>query len=467
MKWPFRARRLRAFVILVVVAVLLATAGVALTRRRADDAFAAVVRRGTLVVRLTEPGILKPAESITYRSPIEGRELEVVALAPEGTRVNEGDLVARLDTTPLQLELERAIDALRQARIDRQVTDAEWQDARGAVDALADGEGVLSLEEAQSELRLAERKVERSRTEYESLKPLLDLGYITREELERSAFELEQADAAARLGRRRLEVFQSRKHPREQQRAALQLAQREAERNNAAQKANDTDRRVQALRAAIESCSIYARRPGLVVYEDYLASSPRRKIWIGDRVTPSQGLVTIPDLNRMLIESSVREKDVHRVHPGLKALVGLDAFPSLRLSGRVKAVGALARSSVDRPLDEKRFDVTVELGGGQPDLRPEMTARVDILVAERQDVLLVPVNALFNRRGATVAHVIHPWGLETREVRTGESNEEEVEVLAALRVGDRVSLVDVPPAGASEAGSGSRAGTPTGTPDRK
>ena len=464
---PLATRRSRVLALIGVTTTTLAAAVAVLTRQPAADDLVAVVRRGTLSVRLTEPGILKPAESVTYRSPIEGRELEVVALTPEGIRVNEGDLVARLDSTPLQLELERAVDALRQARIDRQVADAEWQDARSAVDGLADGEGALTLEEAQTELRLAERKAERSRAEYESLTPLLERGYITREELERSAFELEQADAAARLGRRRLDVLQSRKQPREQQRASLQLAQREAERNNAEQKANELERRVQALRAAVEHCSIYARRPGLVVYEDYLASSPRRKIWIGDRVTPSQGLVTIPDLSRMRVESSVREKDVYRVRPGLGAHIGLDAFPSLQLTGRVKSVGALARSSIDRPFDEKRFDVVIELDEGHPDLRPDMTARVDILVAERQNVLLVPANALFDRRGVTVVHVIHPWGRETRRVRTGESDEQDVEVLSALQEGDRVSLVDQPQAGASDAEERSQTGATAEPSNRK
>jgi len=84
----------------------------------------------------------------------------------------------------------------------------------------------------------------------------------------------------------------------------------------------------------------------------------------------------------------------------------LEAFPALRLTGKVTRVGTLARSSVDRPFDEKRFDLIVELTRATPDLRPEMTARADIVLGDRPGVLLVPVNAVFERQGVLVCHVL-------------------------------------------------------------
>ena len=68
----------------------------------------APVRKGPLTARLTVTGTLKPIQVMTYRSPLVGRDAELVALVAEGTMVKEGDLVARLDTTALSVELERA-----------------------------------------------------------------------------------------------------------------------------------------------------------------------------------------------------------------------------------------------------------------------------------------------------------------------------------------------------------------------
>src|SRR5262249_27458784 len=153
---------------------------------------------------------------------------------------------------------------------------------------------------------------------------------------------------------------------------------------------------------------IYARRPGLVVYEELLSANPRRKIRVGDRVTASQGLVTIPEVNRMLIEASVSEAEMHRVQPSQPAAGRGEGFPDVGLTGRVARIGALARASADRPFEDKRFDLVIELDPTTADLRPEMTARADIVVGAKSDALLVPINAVFDQQGVLVCHVVRP-----------------------------------------------------------
>jgi HlyD family secretion protein len=455
-----RRRPIRSAALLVAGVVVVA-AGTALWRRTSPDAaMTAVARRGTVTAQLTATGILGPAQSITYRSPLGGREAEVTFLVAEGTRVNEGDLLVRLDTTELQREVERATQEWRQAQVDVQVADIERQESQTALDSLSEGEGALSVEETRTRLQLAEKKVARLREEHDTLKPLLDKGFITREELRKTADELEQAEQDLALARRRTEVLVERTHPRDRQRASLQLAQREAQRENVRARLNEAAARVKLLRDQVENCSIYARRPGLVVFEEYLAANPRRKIRVGDRVTGSQGLLTIPEVDRMLVEASVSEADVHRVQPGQRAAIFLEAFPGLRLTGHVTRVGTLARSSAERPFDDKRFDLVVEVDPSGADLRPEMTARVDVVLGERQGVLLLPVNAVFERQGVTVCHVVRPFGVETVPVQLGESNDLVVEVTSGVNEGDRVSLVDVAsamkPEGAAPGNAASR-----------
>jgi multidrug efflux pump subunit AcrA (membrane-fusion protein) len=446
-----------------LIAAALAFGGATLWRRAAiDDALIVPVRKGTLSARLTVNGTLKPVRSITYRSPLGGREAEVVSLVAEGTRVNEGDLLVRLDTSDLRRELERAVQEQRQARVDLQVAEMDRAEGQAAIDSLAEGEGSLTIEEARTRLQLAAKKVDRLKEEYEKLKPLLEKGFITREELRRTADDLEQSEKDLVLLRRRSDVLIEQTHPRDRQRAAFQLAQKEAQRENVRAKLQEADARVKLLHEQIENCSLYARRAGLVVYEEYLSANPRRKIRAGDRVTGSQGLVTIPEVSRMLVEASTSEADVHRVQPGQAATVRLEAFPALRLTGKVTRVGTLARSSVDRPFDEKRFDLIVELDESNADLRPEMTARADIVLGDRPGVLLVPVNAVFERQGVLVCHVLGASGLETRQVQLGESSDVDVEVVAGLREGERVSITDDPgarrPAGTSPPPQGAQKG---------
>ncbi len=436
-------RRRPRRILLALGALLLIAAGLRILRPPVDRALTVVVRRGNLLAQVSASGTLRPASSITYRSPLAGREAEITELAPEGVLVKEGDLVARLDTTDLQADLLRAVQDARQAEVDLRMVEAERLDALGQIDSLREGEGALGLEETEAALKRSERNVERLRREYEGLKPLLDKGFVTRDEFERSAVELEQAEAELKLARRRADVQVSRTRPRQEQRARLQLAQKEAQIGNARARVSETAGRVAELRQAIEGCSMYARAGGLVVYEDFLGASPRRKIRVGDRATASQGLVTIPEVARMVVEASVPESEVHRVAAGQPATVRLDAFPRLLLNGRVSRVGTLARSSLERPWETKRFDLIVDLDATTEALRPEMTARADVRVGELEDVLLLPVNAVFERQGGFVSYVVRLLGVETRRVTLGESNGELVVVREGLREGDRVALTDV------------------------
>lgn len=419
-------------------------------RRGVDRDLTTLVRRGTLTITLTESGVLRPAASITYRSPLSGRELEITFLAAEGTRVGEGDLICRLDTTELDGELRRIVQELRQAEMDYRNTEVERREARAAVESLDQGAGSLGLDEARANLRVAEKKAERLKADYAGLKPLLDKGYITRDELERTGSDLEQAEAELQLARKKALIYEQRTYPYDRERARLQLAQKEAQLGNAGARVAESGSRGQELQQAIENCSIYAQRPGMVVYEEYMAANPRRKIRVGDRVTRSQGLITIPEVKRMVVESSIDEASVHKVKPGQKASIRPDAFPNLRLSGKVSRVGTLARASIERPFEDKRFDLIIDIDPTDAELRPEMTARVDILAGVRENVLLLPVNAIFERQGAPAVHVVGFFGLTPRLVELGESTDLYTEVAAGLREGERVTLFDV----AQSVGSG-------------
>jgi multidrug efflux pump subunit AcrA (membrane-fusion protein) len=454
--------RTAAGLAMVIVTV---TAGAYWSRSSADPSLVATVQRGELVATLTTTGTLKPVQAITYRSPVNGREAEVIGLAAEGSHVKSGDVLVRLDTTELMRELERGLNEIRQQAIDLQVAEGELTEAQEEVKSVAQGEGALTVEEARSTLVRAEKKAERLREEFAKLKPLLDKGFITREELARTQDALETAEDEFTIAKKRTSVIVEMSHPREQQRAALLLAQKTQLLGQARSRLQETQARMKALGEVIDACTIRTRGPGLVVYEENLTANPRRKLRVGDRVFSSQGLVTIPEVTRMVVEGSVSESEVHRVRPGQPATVFVEAFPGLHLTGRVGRVGALATSSVMRPFDDKRFDLIIELDPSDAELRPEMTVRADVIVGTRQKVLLVPVTAVFNRQGSFVAYVTGVTGVETRPVDLGESNDRHVEVVAGLREGERVSLVEPPgaattPAGAPANPSGARGNAP-------
>jgi multidrug resistance efflux pump len=423
------------------VAATALVAAVLWVRAGADDGMVVEVTRGELTARLTSSGTLKPMQSITYRSPIPGRDVEIRKLAPEGSRVSAGDVLVRLDTTDLEVELARVRQEHRQAQFDLQVAEGEWDEANAEVKAVSEGEGALTVEEARSTLARAQKKTERLRQEYDKLRPLLEKGFITREELARTEEALEEAEEELLLARRRTDVVVQLSHPREQKRAALALAQKASQLSHARTRVSETELRLNLLTTMIEGCTIRARGPGMVVYEENLNANPRRKLRIGDRVFATQGIVTIPEVNRMQVEATVSEAEVHRVRAGQRAEVRVEAFPDLVLTGSVTRVGTLAAASPTRPFDDKRFDLIIALDPTTAELRPEMSIRADVIVGTRSNVLMIPVTAVFNQQGTRVAYVVTATGTEMRPLELGEANDRMVEIVAGLEQGDRVSLL--------------------------
>ena len=85
--------------IAVALAVCALAAFAYWARAAGDDSMVATVSRGDLKARLTSSGTLKPLQSITYRSPIPGRDVEIRDLAAEGTHVKAGDIIGYVGET--------------------------------------------------------------------------------------------------------------------------------------------------------------------------------------------------------------------------------------------------------------------------------------------------------------------------------------------------------------------------------
>ena len=111
------------------------------------------------------------------------------------------------------------------------------------------------------------------------------------------------------------------------------------------------------------------RCPGIVVYKEVFFGSEQRKPQVGDQVWANQPLIILPDISRMVVETKVRETDIHKVERNQKVGVRVEAYPDLRLTGAVTLVGTLAQEEKERR-GAKFFSVTVQVNESEPRLRP-------------------------------------------------------------------------------------------------
>ena len=437
---------------------------------------AAEAREGPFRVSIVESGTLQALRSITYSSSIQSNQAKIVALAAEGAAVRRGDLLVLFDAAPFEDEIRKnqALLAQAEAELVRTREDLKLQElqnreeldaARGKVEKsdlelrdAQEGKGRVKEEEAGQAVAEAERDLRRAESQLADLRPLLAEGFITRLELERAEQQVEKAREELGLARRRRDALVGFARPLELREAraasetsrealrqmrsagAFRSAQKQAAIAAARSRIEEARAKLDLARQQLARCEIRADVDGIVVHKLVYFGSEQRRPQVGDQVFASQPLVTLPDVSRMVVETRVRETDVHRVEKNQKVEIRVEAYPDLRLTGAVAAIGALAEEERERR-GAKYFSVRVLVNESEPRLRPGMTARVEIAVEERKSALYVPIDAVFERDGRTVVFPARR-SARPREVVLGPANADFVVVLKGLVRGERVLLRD-------------------------
>jgi HlyD family secretion protein len=109
-------------------------------------------------------------------------------------------------------------------------------------------------------------------------------------------------------------------------------------------------------------------------------------------------IMTVSDLSRMLVRAEVDETDVVDMKLGQKAKISVDAFPDTTFSGTVTEIGNTAKAStISTVAGQTNFEVKVAFDDNVPQVRPGMTADVDIETATHAKTLAVPIQAVVIR----------------------------------------------------------------------
>jgi HlyD family secretion protein len=118
---------------------------------------------------------------------------------------------------------------------------------------------------------------------------------------------------------------------------------------------------------------------------------------IGIQNQPGTTLMTVSDLSAIDAEVKVAEADVLRVKVGQASTVTLEALPGVTFPGRVVEVGSSALPTTGTGAAAREFKVKVRFNKPEPSLRPGLTCDTEILTAERQGVLALPLQSVVVR----------------------------------------------------------------------
>ncbi len=463
----------------------------------------ATAARGRFIVTITESGEVEAKRSTDVKCEVEGQST-VIWLIEEGSVVEAGDKLMELDAADLEeshtarrMAYDSAKAALERARqafeIQKSTNESSLSDAALTIKfalldlrkylgaALADtlvaaegqadfdtlvrdpalgGEALQQKRTLASDIDLAAEELQRAESQADWTRKLEAKGYVTGSELEadelavkRKRVEKEQAETALELflayefPKQAEQLFTDwreakREFARVEARAASELASAKADLDGK-QAAFDLEAgRLQKVEQQLANVILRAPQPGMVVY----AREGRRwgqddELQLGSSVRHQQTLFQIPDLSEMQVNAKLHESVVKQVDPGARAFVVVDARPDERLTGTVTKIAVMPdRTHWWLNPGVKTYTTEVTLDQTPEGMKPGMSAQVEILVADRPDVLQVPVSAVHVDKGYQVVYEKTLAGPAVRPVETGLSNDRTIEVLSGLKPGAVVYL---------------------------
>jgi len=427
----------------------------------------AEVVSGNLTVTVSGSGGIEASRKLNLSFGSSGRIEKIYV--EEGDEVVTGKVLAKLDTSALQLSYTQAQVTLTQSEIalkQAEIAEYNLNNIRDRVDALE-----LALLNAQIVREQAQRTLDTSitATDYEAISADLNKArawydYVMDSIQEGTGGTIEDLSLKLDLAKERLDSAQAQydnllsgygSHEiviKKNQLRAAELAVAEAQKDLddydlakdiAAQElqAQSTKLSVenarQSLELARQSLQEAQRQldeAGIIAPFDGVVTSVGAEE--GDTVTAAAPIIYLMDPASKVLEVDVDETDVTKVKLGQRAIIEADALPGILLEGKVTYVSPVAWNSAGLMLYEVKIYLDVP---DDSQLRPGMSASADIIIDERDNVLLVPNRAIKrDSQGNQIVHVMVGEQIQERQVVTGISDGLQTEILSGLDEGEIV-----------------------------
>ncbi|MFQ5849003.1 MAG: efflux RND transporter periplasmic adaptor subunit [Candidatus Binatia bacterium] len=315
----------------------------------------AEVKRGEIFSRVTTTGTVNPVLSVTVSTQVSGtiKELPVDV----NLRVEKGQLIARLDQSLFRAEVLRAQAKLEDALANQTKEEAGVKMQKDQIDA--------SIAATAASYKNVQDKYKRATELYHR-------QLISKEEYDTSKAEWEEARARLKETSARIDETKIKEANIMAVEAKVKMAR--AELKLAQVKLNRT-----VIRAPVSGVIIEKNVEAGQTVAASLQSPP---------------LVTIADLTAMKVDAWVDEADIGKVKVGQEVQFQVDSYPNRIFRGKVFKI----YPSPQIQQNVVTYDTEIHVANEDLALKPGMTANVTIILARKNDVLIVPHAALRIRR---------------------------------------------------------------------
>jgi multidrug efflux pump subunit AcrA (membrane-fusion protein) len=325
--------------------------------------------------------------------------LKIEDLIPEGTVVKKGDYIGKLDVS----------------EVNNKILDAQ-----------------LSLENAQS--KYTEQQLDTTLSLKQERTAIKDLLF----DIEETKLELKQSiyEPPSTIKQLEIKVERFERDLREKnENYSIKKRQANAKMIQVGTEVSKIKKQIETLTELQKEFTIRSDGNGMLTY----ISSYDGKIKTGSTISPWRpAIASLPDLSKMESKTYSNEVDIRKIKEDLKVIVGFDAFPDIELEGVVTKVANIGENK--RGSDIRIFQVLIKLMETNTNIKPGMTTSNRILTHKEEDVLTVPLEAIFAKDSISFVYVKSGFSIDKRQVAIGLSNNDVAIIEKGLKENETIYL---------------------------
>jgi len=353
------------------------------------------VQGGDIKSFFTVSGLVEPKEIVRVYAKSIGQVKELSV--KEGDTVQKNDILMRLDDEQIRLQVAQA-----KATLDA---------AQASLEKVKTGARPQEISQAEAAVRQAKISRDSAEENYLRMQKLFSEGAVSEQQHDQAKNQFEIAEAQYQVANESYKLVMEGASEQDLRSVEAQVRQAQSALEMTQSQLNNT-----VVKAPISGkvTSINAK--------------------IGELVSSAIPLLAIVDTSELYVTTGISEKDIASIQLGQKAEIFIDAFSQKVFSGEITSKGVMVDPA------SKTMEVKIKLNNPDTEIPPGVFARANIAIREIKDTLIITDTALTRKKDGIYVFVLNGDIVEQREVVTGISQGNQVEILQGLHKDEEIVI---------------------------
>lgn len=371
-------------------------------------------------------GRLKPVQDVLVVPKLAGKVVDIPVKI--GDAVKKGDLLMELDTADIQPQVNQAQAAYNVAKITVNDTKQKKKDMDDMEKKLKDQQSSLisqqkQLSDAQKQLQVQIDDINKQLADLENTK-----GQIPEQQYQQTKAQLEgmlkTLNDNMNKVRSGLDAVNEGLKAVQSQLSSLSSAKMQLPSDELLDaQLKQAEAGLALAKHQLGNAKIYAPIDGIVA---------SISVEEGEMVAQTMAPVDIIDTTKLLLDIQVDENEITKLKEGQTVSVKIDAVPDQAYTGEITMV-----SPITDPRSQN-YSVRIQIDNAAGYLKAGMFARAQLVIAQKDDVIAVPAEAVLDENGVKVVYVAKDGKAQKRRVEVGMNNSDMIEITKGLDVGEDI-----------------------------